>query len=116
MQEIAALLQAAKDNNLGVIPLVQTFGHLEFVLKLEQFKNLREEPSYPQSLCPSREEAVNMVRTMVNQIMEIHRDSTHIHIGCDEVSNDNLEKFLNWFAGLPAWTVQDMCEKTGCGE
>eukprot|EP00090_Calanus_glacialis_P017447 TRINITY_DN27161_c0_g1_i6.p1 TRINITY_DN27161_c0_g1~~TRINITY_DN27161_c0_g1_i6.p1 ORF type:complete len:574 (-),score=170.82 TRINITY_DN27161_c0_g1_i6:154-1875(-) len=85
MQEIAALLQAAKDNNLGVIPLVQTFGHLEFVLKLEQFKNLREEPSYPQSLCPSREEAVNMVRTMVNQIMEIHRDSTHIHIGCDEV-------------------------------
>ena len=86
MQEIAALLQAAKDNNLGVIPLVQTFGHLEFVLKLEQFKNLREEPSYPQSLCPSKEEAVNMVRTMVNQIMEIHRDSTHIHIGCDEVS------------------------------
>ena len=86
MQEIAALLQAAKDNNLGVIPLVQTFGHLEFVLKLEQFKNLREEPIYPQSLCPSKEEAVNMVRTMVNQIMEIHRDSTHIHIGCDEVS------------------------------
>ena len=95
MQEIAALLQAAKDNNLGVIPLIQTFGHLEFVLKLEQFKNLREEPSYPQSLCPSREEAVNMVRTMVNQIMEIHRDSTHIHIGCDEVSNANLDKFLN---------------------
>jgi len=85
MQEIAALLQAAKENNLGVIPLVQTFGHLEFALKLEQFRHLREEPTYPQSLCPSKEEAVNMVRSMVHQIMEIHRDSTHIHIGCDEV-------------------------------
>ena len=85
MQEIAALLQAAKENNLGVIPLVQTFGHLEWILKLDQFKNLREEPAYPQALCPSKEEALNMVRTMVTQMMEIHRDSTHIHIGCDEV-------------------------------
>ena len=62
------------------------WGSLKLVLKLEQFKNLREEPSYPQSLCPSKEEAVTMVRTMGNEIMEIHRDSTHIHIGCDEVS------------------------------
>lgn len=85
LQEIAELLQIAKENNLGVIPLVQTFGHLEFVLKLQQFRSLREEPSYPQSLCPSKEDAVDMVRIMVNQIMEIHRDSTHIHIGCDEV-------------------------------
>jgi len=85
IQDIAALLQAAKENNLGVIPLVQTFGHLEFMLKLAQFKNLREEPAYPQALCPSKEESLDMVRTMVTQIMEMHKDSTHIHIGCDEV-------------------------------
>ena len=87
MQEIVSLLQAAKDSNLGVIPLVQTFGHLEWVLKLDEFKTLREEMAVPQALCPSKEEAVNMVRSMVTQIMEIHKDSTHIHIGCDEVSN-----------------------------
>ena len=90
LQDISALLQAAKDNNLGVIPLVQTFGHLEFVLKLEQFKNMREEPAYPQSLCPSLGKAVDMVRTMVTQIMEIHKDSTHIHIGCDEVCDGDI--------------------------
>ena len=90
MQDISALLQAAKDNNLGVIPLVQTFGHLEFVLKLEQFRNLREEPAYPQSICPSLDEAVDMVRSMVTQIMEIHKDSTHIHIGCDEVGDGDI--------------------------
>ena len=41
-----------------------------------------------------------MVRTMVNQIMEIHRDSTHIHIGCDEVSKVCVvppEQFTNLF-------------------
>ena len=54
-------------------------------MKLQQFRSLREDPSYPQSLCTFKDEIVYMMRTMVNQIMEIQRDSTHIHIGCDEV-------------------------------
>ena len=83
--ELSTLLHAAKNNNLGVIPLVQTFGHLEWLLKLERFKHLREDPQYPESVCPSREETIKLVRTMLMQIMEMHPDSSHIHIGCDEV-------------------------------
>ena len=85
IQDIAGLLQAARENNLTVIPLVQTFGHMEWVLKLERFKHLREELPYPQSICPSREGSLDLVRLLLSQIMEVHKDSGHIHIGCDEV-------------------------------
>lgn len=40
--DVKKMLKLAKDNSLDVIPLIQTFGHLEFVLKGETFKHLRE--------------------------------------------------------------------------
>lgn len=46
--DIKTLLQTAKKNNLNVIPLVQTFGHLEFLLKMKKFIHLREKFEYPQ--------------------------------------------------------------------
>ena len=39
--DIAAILAIAKECSLAVIPLVQTFGHFEFVLKHQQFLGLR---------------------------------------------------------------------------
>ncbi len=46
-EEVGELLDAAAEAGLEVIPLVQTFGHLEHVLKLEEFAHLRED----QSMC-----------------------------------------------------------------
>ncbi|XP_023341300.1 hexosaminidase D [Eurytemora carolleeae] len=37
-KDVAELLSEADKQGLGVIPLVQTFGHLEFALKLEEFQ------------------------------------------------------------------------------
>lgn len=48
IEEINKILEYAKENSLEVIPLIQTFGHLEFVLKLEKYKHLRENNKYPQ--------------------------------------------------------------------
>jgi len=41
-EDVATMLSLAKENDLKVIPLVQTFGHMEFVLKGPKFKHLRE--------------------------------------------------------------------------
>jgi hexosaminidase len=47
-EDIRNILRWAQEANLDIIPLVQTFGHLEWVLKLEQFAKFRQVDKYPQ--------------------------------------------------------------------
>ena len=51
--EVKHIFQIAKDSGLTIIPLVQSFGHLEFLLKHKDWKCLREVHRYPSSMCPS---------------------------------------------------------------
>ncbi|CAG2121886.1 unnamed protein product [Medioppia subpectinata] len=83
--EVRRLVAAAAEHGLEVIPLVQTFGHLEFVLKVEEFAHLREVPPLPQALCPSNNASLPLVREMANQVMRLHPKARFLHIGCDEV-------------------------------
>ncbi|XP_014275818.1 hexosaminidase D isoform X1 [Halyomorpha halys] len=83
--EVSEILLAAKENDLEVIPLIQTFGHVEFALKHDHFNHLREVPDSAQALCPSLNASIEFVQHMIEQIMEIHNESKYIHIGCDEV-------------------------------
>lgn len=106
-KNIIEILQTAHSLDLNVIPLVQTFGHLEFALKLKEFYHLREVPESPQSLCPSLNSSFTFINEMLAQVIEVHTLNqqqqnailkpneqnafrtipklTQIHIGCDEV-------------------------------
>ncbi|XP_044755848.1 hexosaminidase D-like [Coccinella septempunctata] len=83
--QIAEILNLAEESHLEVIPLIQTFGHLEFALKLQDFRNLREVPDSPQALCPKRNGSLEFIKEMVNQVMALHPKIKYLHIGCDEV-------------------------------
>ncbi|KAJ8283878.1 hypothetical protein COCON_G00027280 [Conger conger] len=84
-EEIKSIQDLAKSNGLEVIPLVQTFGHLEFVLKHREFWELREAVYSLGTLNPHREHSVNLVLQMVRQVLELHPDIRCLHIGADEV-------------------------------
>lgn len=84
-KDIARFLRLAKKYKFEVIPLVQTFGHMEYVLKGKEFKHLRELDQYPGALCPSKNESLKLVSMMIDQMMELHKDAKWLHIGCDEV-------------------------------
>lgn len=45
---VSTINQLAKENHLEIIPLIQTFGHMEFLLKLPNHLHLREVPDQPQ--------------------------------------------------------------------
>jgi hypothetical protein len=85
LAEVDLILGFAKASDLEVIPLVQTFGHMEMALKLEEFRELRETPPHPQDICPSREGTWDLITLIIDQVSALHPDSQFLHIGCDEV-------------------------------
>ena len=84
-EQHAALLAAAHENFIDVIPLQQTFGHLEYALKLPEYQHLREIPEAPGELCPLRAGAYELAASLIEETARLHPDSRYIHLGCDEV-------------------------------
>ncbi|XP_072737587.1 hexosaminidase D isoform X3 [Ciconia boyciana] len=83
--EVRAVLSQARAQGLEAVPLVQTFGHMEFVLKHKEFAHLREVKAFPNALNPHKEESRALVKAMIDQVMALHEDLKWFHIGCDEV-------------------------------
>ncbi|XP_060796029.1 hexosaminidase D isoform X1 [Neoarius graeffei] len=84
-EEITAIQDLAYSRGLEIIPLVQTFGHLEFVLKHSTFSKLREVSYCLGTLNPHSQQGLTLILEMLHQVMRLHPRSTVLHIGADEV-------------------------------
>ncbi|NXA17141.1 HEXDC Hexosaminidase, partial [Ibidorhyncha struthersii] len=84
-EDIERIQQLAELHNLEVVPLVQTFGHVEFILKHEKYQHLREVERFPNSFNPHVPDTLALLKSILSQVIEKHRRSTWIHIGADEV-------------------------------
>lgn len=86
IEDVAIVNKLAKENNLKIIPLIQIFSHMEFLLKLHEFKEFREIPSYPQVICPTHKNTAFLLVSMIQQVVRAHPDIDMIHIGSDSVN------------------------------
>ncbi|XP_059374376.1 beta-N-acetylhexosaminidase [Carassius carassius] len=85
VEDIEEMKSLAKRHKLELIPLVQVFGHLEFVLKHEKYFKLREVETFPNSLNPQAQGSMDLVQDMLTQVMKKHPEAKWFHIGADEV-------------------------------
>lgn len=85
LDDIHAIIELARIHSFEIIPLIQTFGHLEFALKLEEFRHLREVDTFPMALCPAKNDSFTLVTNIIDQVMMIHPSIKWLHVGCDEV-------------------------------
>ncbi|CAJ0591048.1 unnamed protein product [Cylicocyclus nassatus] len=85
--EALDILQHAASLGLSVIPLVQTIGHLEWILKTKEFADFRENASYPMVACIGDDNVLELILDSLNQVMSLHSKirMPYIHIGADEV-------------------------------
>jgi hexosaminidase len=62
-------LQHLNDNGIELIPLVQTFGHMEFVLKHNEFASLCENQQTFNTICPSNKRSIWLIREILTQVI-----------------------------------------------
>jgi hexosaminidase len=83
--DVRRLRALADSLGMRVVPLVQTLGHMEYVLKHREFAHLREVPDLVECLAAAEEEAVALVRDVLAEVLELHPDCAAVHLGGDEV-------------------------------
>lgn len=76
--------QFCADLDLEVIPLIQTFGHLEWLLKHQQWTHLRC-AGHLNILCPEHPEVRPLLTAWIEEVARLHPTSPFIHVGLDEV-------------------------------
>jgi len=69
-EAVSSLLEHAARLGLEVIPLIQTFGHMEFVLKHSKFRHLREVARVPNCINPLglREDSEEVRRLLTEMV------------------------------------------------
>lgn len=99
-EELTAFVSEAESLGMTVVPLVQCFGHMYWVLRHPEFAPLAEgyhegmtrqelrEPcgwTRAHTMCPSNPESTAFYAEMVSQVLSLHPRCRMLHIGGDEL-------------------------------
>lgn len=83
-EEVKGFIAYCGSIHLDVIPLQQSFGHVEYILRNPKYKDLREDQKDYSQVNPIREaEAKKLFTTLYKDLISTHH-SPYIHIGGDE--------------------------------
>ena len=86
--EVKNIMQVAQIAGLEIIPLIQTFGHLEYLLKHESYAHLREVPEYLDCLIPAEradDKSAHLIFKLIEEVLSFTPAVSAIHLGGDEV-------------------------------
>src|SRR5665647_229674 len=83
-EQIVSFIKYCDTLGIDVIPLQQSFGHVEYILRNERYKNLREDQKDYSQVCPLETEGDNALFTDLYTELASTHTSKYIHIGGDE--------------------------------
>ena len=84
IEEMKEFTAYAKDYHIELTPLVQGLGHVSFILKWPQYRDLREVEDSDWEFCPLEEGTYEVLFDLWDEAMEATPGSKYIHIGSDE--------------------------------
>lgn len=83
-EEIISFVSYCKSINIDVIPLQQSFGHVEYILRHYKYANLREDQKDYSQVNPLEEDLNSELFTSLYKDLISTHTSPYIHIGGDE--------------------------------
>lgn len=83
-EEVKEFVEYCENIGIDVIPLQQSFGHVEYILRHYRYKELREDQKDYSQINPLREELARALFTDLYKDMISTHHSDYIHIGGDE--------------------------------
>lgn len=83
-EQVKQLIRAAKKYYIEIVPLVQTLGHVSFIAKHPEFYDLREVAKSNWQLCPLKPGTFNLIRDMLDEMLDVVEPAKYFHIGGDE--------------------------------
>jgi hexosaminidase len=82
--EVVAFIDYCNFLGIDVIPLQQSFGHVEYILRNDRYKDLREDPKDFSQVCPLQVQQDKALFTDLYTELASTHTSKYIHIGGDE--------------------------------
>ena len=82
--ELRQLLAQARSRGIQCIPLQQSLGHLEYMLRHDAYAPLREEETHRAQMCPTNPDSFRVFTELAEEILAYFPESRFFHIGADE--------------------------------
>ena len=83
-EEVRGIVRFAEENGIQVIPLLQSLGHLEYLLQLPAYRKYSESQTDFSQFCPLNDEAFELWKKAFDEMRSLHPGSEYFHIGGDE--------------------------------
>jgi hypothetical protein len=82
--EVTQMVATCDALGIQPIPLLQSLGHLRYMLKHDEYADIREEHDKPDQMCPTNEKSFRMWTEMAEEVLELFPGCKLMHIGADE--------------------------------
>jgi hexosaminidase len=83
--DAAAVIEEAHRLGFEVVPLINTFGHCEWLLDNDAFRHLADNPAMPYAYDPSNPDVYRLCERVYAEALDLFRPR-YFHIGHDEVT------------------------------
>jgi hypothetical protein len=103
----------AMARNIRISPLVQGLGHASFILKHEEYQDLRDDPESDWAFNPLDERTYKVQFDLYDDALKAFPYANYLHVGGDEVhttgrnsGKSELELQLTWLNKVSAYAAQ----------